>query len=36
MVKDSIASFGGKDTTKDGWDALFSANNNARNGTAVM
>ena len=31
MVNDSIASFGGKDTTKDGWDALFSANNNARN-----
>lgn len=31
MVNDSIASLGGKDTTKDGWDALFSANNNARN-----
>lgn len=31
MVNDSIASLGGKDTTEDGWDALFSANNNARN-----
>lgn len=31
MVNDSIASLGGRNTAKDGWDALFSANNNARN-----
>ncbi len=31
MVNDGIASLGGRDTAKDGWDALFSANNNARN-----
>ncbi len=31
MVNDCIASLGGRDTAKDGWDALFSANNNARN-----
>ena len=31
MVNDSIASLAGKNTTKDGWNALFLANNNARN-----
>ena len=31
MVNDSIASLGGKDTAKDGWNALFCANKNARN-----
>lgn len=31
MVNDSIASLGGKDTAKDGWNALFSANKNVRN-----
>ncbi len=30
MVNGSIASLGGKDTAKDGWNALFLANNNAR------
>ncbi len=30
MVNDSIASLGGKDTAKDGWNALFSANKTAR------
>lgn len=32
MVNGSIASLGGKDTAKDGWNALFLANNNARGG----
>lgn len=31
MVNDSIASLGGKDTAKDGWNVLFFANKNARN-----
>lgn len=30
MVNDSIASLGGKDTAKDGWNALFSASKTAR------
>lgn len=30
MVNDSIASLGGKDTAKDGWNSLFEANKNAR------
>lgn len=30
MVNGSVASLAGKDTAKEGWDALFSANNNAR------
>ncbi len=30
MVNDSIASLGGKDTARDGWAALFTANNSAR------
>ena len=30
MVNDSIASLGGKDTAKEGWNALFLANNKAR------
>ena len=30
MVNDSIASLGGKDTARDGWTALFAANNSAR------
>lgn len=28
MVNDSIASLGGRDTAKDGWNALFATNNN--------
>ncbi len=31
MVNDSIAALGGKDTAKEGWEALFSANKAARN-----
>ncbi len=31
MVNDSIASLGGKDNAKDGWNALFLANKSARN-----
>lgn len=30
MVNDSIASLGGKNTAKDGWNSLFEANKNAR------
>lgn len=30
MVNDSIASLGGKDTAKDGWNALFASNKNSR------
>lgn len=30
MVNDSIASLGGKETAKDGWNALFTANKSAR------
>lgn len=30
MVNDSIASLGGKETAKDGWSALFTANKSAR------
>lgn len=33
MVNDSIATLGGKDTAKDGWNALFLAHNKARNGS---
>ena len=33
MVNDSIASLGGKDTARDGWMALFAANNSARGRT---
>lgn len=33
MVNDSIASLGGKETAKEGWNALFAANKKARNMT---
>ncbi len=35
MVDNSIASLGGADTTKEGWDKLFKANNEARGKGAV-
>ncbi len=33
MVNDSVAALGGKETARDGWAALFTANNNARGRT---
>lgn len=30
MINESIASLGGKENAKDGWEALFTANNSAR------